>query len=174
LDTNNNGSLDDGEPTDETGWSGKYRFKNLADGVYHVREVLRDGWIQTYPASLKHDVIVENGKIAKRKDFGNFKLGTISGLKFEDKNGDRRKGWREYGLKNWTIKLMKFGRNGVIATALTDADGDYRFENLPAGSYLVREVQQNGWKQTTRDPHIITIRCGDYVDDVDFGNNKRK
>jgi hypothetical protein len=171
LDTNDNGVLDPNEDFTVTRRDGSYRFKDLSDGNYHVREVLRDGWIQTYPASGKYDITVADGRVVKRKDFGNFKLGVISGMKFEDRNGNGHKERREDGLKNWTINLIKSGQ--TVATATTDADGNYSFSNLLAGNYIVREVQQDGWKQITSDPHAIKVRSGDNVDDINFGNRKK-
>src|SRR5690606_3084571 len=49
LDLNNNGRLDDGEPSTQTNESGEYWFMDLDDGTYVVREVPQDGWTQTAP-----------------------------------------------------------------------------------------------------------------------------
>lgn len=171
LDTNDNGKLDAGELSTVTKKNGSYSFKGLSAGNYQVREVLRDGWMQTYPASGKHDVTVVSGKVAKKKDFGNFKLGTISGMKFEDKNGNGRKDRGESGLSGWMIKLMKPGQNDI--TVATDANGNYRFDNLPAGNYTVREVQQDGWEQTTSNPHSVFIHSGDESKNNNFGDKKK-
>jgi uncharacterized protein (DUF2141 family) len=105
-----------------------------------------------------------------KKDFGNFKLGTISGTKFWDKDGDGRKDHGELGLANWTIRLTK--PNLSIVTTTTGAHGEYSFTNLGPGVYVVREVQQAGWQQTTRNPANIWIRSGTVSAGNDFGNKK--
>ena len=69
------------------------------------------------------------------KDFGNFQLGTISGQKFNDVNGNAVKDAGETGLQNWRIRLVK---NSVqVDSQLTDASGNYTFTNLTAGAYTV-------------------------------------
>jgi hypothetical protein len=48
------------------------------------------------------------------------------------------------GLAGWCINLT----GPVNATVMTDANGRYAFTGLPAGSYVVCEVVQDGWRQT--------------------------
>jgi uncharacterized repeat protein (TIGR03803 family) len=170
LDTNNNGRLDSGEPSTVTDFFGDYRFKNLPAGSYHVREVQKSGWIQTYPASGKYDITLTAGQAAMGKSFGNFKLGAVFGMKFWDKDGDGRQDNGEPGLANWTIALTK--PNGATVTMKTDATGKYSFAGLGPGVYVVREVQQSGWQQTTRNPANIWIRSGTQSGGNDFGNRK--
>ena len=50
------------------------------------------------------------------------------------------------GLPNWTINLENSSQQ-VIASTTTDANGNYSFTNVPAGTYTVAEVQQTGWTQ---------------------------
>ena len=47
LDTNGNGALDNGEPSNVTDGQGSYSFTNLGPGAYKLREVAPIGWIQT-------------------------------------------------------------------------------------------------------------------------------
>jgi hypothetical protein len=172
LDTNNNGTPDLGEPTTVTDNHGLYFFPGLVAGTYHVREVGQAGWTQTYPASGKYDVTLATGQNAKNKNFGNFKLGSISGMKFNDANGNRRKDGGEIGLQGWTINLTKIGSPTIIVTStITDASGTYSFANLGPGTYRVREVQQNGWVQTTSNPPNIKIRSGTVSTKDNFGNH---
>jgi subtilisin family serine protease len=49
LDTNKNGTFDDGELSDITDTDGEYSFENLEPGTYTVAEVQQPGWTQTYP-----------------------------------------------------------------------------------------------------------------------------
>ena len=171
LDINNNGSLDPGEPSTVTNRSGDYRFKSLPADTYYVREVGQVGWVQTYPANNVNVVNLMAGKISKKNNFGNFKLGTISGMKFNDANGNRRKDSGEVGLQGWTINLMKAGSPTVIASTVTDASGNYSFSNLNPGTYQLREVNQTGWVQTTNNPSNVKVLSGAVSKNNNFGNH---
>jgi serine-aspartate repeat-containing protein C/D/E len=138
-----------------------------------VREVQKAGWVQTYPKSDKYDVTLSQRQPwALMKNFGNFKLGTISGMKFEDKNGNGKKDKDELGLAGWTIKLKK--SDGATITTITGSDGKYLFTGLSAGRYEVTEVQKTGWQQMTHNPDSITVKSGTASGGNDFGNKKKK
>ena len=107
--------------------------------------------------------------------------GTISGTKFNDRNGDGNRDADEEGLKDWVI-FIDANANGTLddgeTYAVTDENGNYSFDNLATGlgtysTYLIREVQQVGWVHTTDDPiAIILTTPGQVVTDVDFGNRR--
>lgn len=170
LDTNNNGVLNAGEPMTVTDDHGNYRFIGLVAGTYHVREVQQSGWMQTVPSLGRYDVSLAAGQIAKKKNFGNFQLGTVSGQKFNDKNGNGNNNHGEPGLSGWTIRMTKLNSN-VSLTTTTDADGNYSFPNLGPGTYRIREVQKTGWVQTTKNPKDEKITSGENSSDNDFGNH---
>jgi parallel beta-helix repeat protein len=169
LDTNNNNHQDPGEPTATTNAHGQYTFKNVSAGTYHVREVVKSGWIETHPSAAKYDVTLSAGQIAKNKNFGNFKLGSISGMKYEDKNGNGKKDKNENGLSGWTIQLKK--GNSVVATVVTDSKGNYSFANLGPGTYALAEVMKAGWKQTDR-PQPVRIVSDKDAKNKNFGNKQ--
>jgi hypothetical protein len=55
---------------------------------------------------------------------------------------------------------------------MTDVNGHYTFNNLPAGSgvgYTVREVPQMRSQQTTADPPTIFLTPGETLTGIDFG-----
>jgi len=172
LDTNDNGVLDNGEKSTNTNWLGQYSFSNLPSGTYHVREVLKSGWIGTVPSGGKYDINLGVNQNVSGKNFANFKLGTISGMKFEDKNGNGRKDRNENGLAGWTIQLKQ--GNSLVAQVVTGNDGKYSFTGLGSGKYKVTEVPQTNWQQKTRDPAQITINSGTSDTDNNFGNQKTK
>lgn len=107
-----------------------------------------------------------------------FYLSSISGYKFEDKNGNGIRDIDDSGLKCWTIKLFKDSPTGTpIATTHTSDDGYFRFDFLVAGTYYVSEEVKDGWIQTTS-PTIygpIEISHGEAVEiaNVNFGNFKK-
>lgn len=48
------------------------------------------------------------------------------------------------GLSGWVVTLS----GAVSASAVTDAQGNYGFYNLPGGTYTVCEVVASGWMET--------------------------
>ncbi len=78
----------------------------------------------------------------------------IHGIKFNDLDGDGQfePGAGEAPLEDWEI-FLDLNNNGVLddgePSQLTDANGQYAFTNLDAGSYTVAEVLQPGWTQTS-------------------------
>ena len=71
---------------------------------------------------------------------------SVSGSKFEDLNQNGQREAEEKGLEGWTINLEKEG--SAVNTTTTDANGDYRFDYIDAGDYVLTEVQQDGWTLT--------------------------
>ncbi|HEY2156358.1 MAG TPA: SdrD B-like domain-containing protein, partial [Isosphaeraceae bacterium] len=77
--------------------------------------------------------------------------GTISGVVFNDLNGNGSQGAGEPGISGRTV-FLDLNRdnlldNGEPATT-TGADGSYQFTALAAGTYLVGQVVPPGWKAT--------------------------
>lgn len=86
--------------------------------------------------------------------------GSISGMKWNDLNSDGIKDSGELGLANWEIYIDE-NQNGQLDTGeptqTTDAQGNYTFPNLGAGTYIIAEVQQAGWEQTYPNLGMDTI-----------------
>lgn len=105
------------------------------------------------------------------------KTGRITGMKFEDKNGNGVRNQGEFGLDDWKIYLDLNGNsqydNGEPYD-WTDNDGDYSITNVMPGTYTVREVQQNGWIQTAPQggSYTVTVGVNQTVSGKDFGNFK--
>jgi SdrD B-like protein len=79
------------------------------------------------------------------------------------------------GLTGWCVQLS----GPVSATALTDANGNYAFTGLPAGTYTICEALQSGWTQTfpTSGPscagglgYSVTLADGAGAGFIWFGN----
>ncbi|OGG35190.1 hypothetical protein A2363_03910 [Candidatus Gottesmanbacteria bacterium RIFOXYB1_FULL_47_11] len=144
-----NGPLEDGQ----------YKFSNLVPGTYYVCEDLQVGWTQTEPTSgvTRSDgtycrtVVVGAGQDVTGERFGNLKLGVIQSRKYSDVNNDSEHQDSENWLNDWTIRLYNgdwsFNRE-VITGAGSLEDGQYRFEDLPFGTYYMCEVLKEGWAQT--------------------------
>ncbi len=144
---------------------------NLKSLVCDDTDSVKDG----YTANIK---VGDNETVTCT--FTNEKLGSISGFKYEDRNGNGK--WdvlplfSELPLRGWTIFIDK-NDNGVLDIGerftKTNILGYYEFNNLPVGeTYIIREVQKDGWTQTSANPAPITIAAGDVRIFVNFGNFK--
>jgi len=98
--------------------------------------------------------------------------GAISGMKFNDSNGNGIKDPEDVGIANWTTVLKN--STSIVKTITTDLNGNYTFNGLAAGNYTVEEVLSADWKQTFPEaPGIynVTLAAGESVTGIDFGNN---
>jgi protocatechuate 3,4-dioxygenase beta subunit len=94
---------------------------------------------------------------------------SIRGTKWNDLNGDGKKGLNEPGLKGWQINLT----GDSTASTATDSMGNYEFAQLVPGTYTVSESLQTGWQQTfppAPGRHTVTLRSGQFADSLNFGN----
>jgi protocatechuate 3,4-dioxygenase beta subunit len=193
IDLNDNGVLDDGEPTTVTtdvDEAGRYWFEGLRPGSYVIREVVPDGFMQTFPANGgEHRVSVESGQVLEGLNFGNQEIepASIHGLKWSDANGDGVADPDEPGLPGVTIYLDlngngEFNEDEPHAVTMeddpaTDFDesGLYWLENLRPGTYFVREVVPDDFMQTfpgNGGEHEVTLESGDIVEGINFGNEE--
>ncbi|MCA9327082.1 VWA domain-containing protein [Candidatus Saccharibacteria bacterium] len=181
LDANNNDVCDPGEATTVTGADGSYSFTGLNVGTYNLAETNNlggtvDGWTQIFTPQA---VVLGLGDNSTDNDFGNFKNVTAGGYKWEDHNGNGQRDQNDQGLSGWTIFIDENDNqtldNGEVLTT-TSTDGSYTFSNLGPGTYVVCEVQQNGWTQTypggTGCHELKVTDSGQAQDDVNFGNFK--
>ncbi|MGB5899895.1 MAG: SdrD B-like domain-containing protein [Geitlerinemataceae cyanobacterium] len=165
LDANNNGELDEDEQFTVTDAEGNYDFKFLTSGNYTVAEVLKPGWTQTSSPQTYNLIVAENQEI-ENIDFGNqlTNPASISGRKWNDVDRDGIQDNDEPVLEGWTIYLDT-NNNGELddgeQSTVTDANGEYSFENLSPDTYTVAEVQQPGWTQT----YPVTVSSGSVRDE---------
>ena len=199
LDLNRNGNLDSGEPLTVTmaddpataaNEAGRFWFSGLETGIYSVREVVPDGFVQTFPSAAFHEVSLLTGEIVEGIDFGNQpeQSASIHGLKWLDANGNATRDADEPGLPGVTIYL-DLNNNGNLdsgepltvtirddpATAANET-GLFWFTRLKPGTYTVREVVPDGFVQTfpSARQHIVVLSPGTILDGLDFGNRRRE
>jgi hypothetical protein len=161
----------------------------LVPGVdYVVCEVLEDDWIQSFPTSgptclngtIGHAVNLQSGEEELDNDFGNYMLGSKSGRKWHDQDGNGQWDAGEPALDGWTIELFDDAGN-VLASATTTVTGFYAFEDLtPGDTYRVCEVVPGEWMQTFPETgfacangttgYEFTMTSGAAHEDNDFGN----
>jgi protocatechuate 3,4-dioxygenase beta subunit len=179
LDTNNTGVFAVGDTTATTDANGNYSFANLGPGTYHVAEVLPTGFTQTTTSPAA--IVTSSGTNVSGVNFGDSQAvstsasASISGTVFKDTSGSGVLTSCEAGLAGATV-FLDANNNGVFAagdkTATTDANGNYSFTNLAAGTYHVVEVLPTGFLQTTSSSTAITLTAGQIVSAVNFGDFK--
>jgi hypothetical protein len=190
-DLNGNGVKDPGDPgaggftiqlinpadgtvlqTTTTAPDGSYIFRSLVAGNYRLREVPLAGWVQTTPNPA--DITLGPNQQITNVPFGNFHTITVSGVKFDDRNGNGVQDTGETGASGFTFELVNTTTNAVVATTVSDGTGAFQFTGigpLPAGSqYRVREQPMAGWIQTTADPAPFTPVSSQNVTGLLFGN----
>lgn len=151
---------------------GTYEFLSIPAGNYQLREVVPGGWIQTFPSApnpLFYTINLAATDQVTGFRFGNFKLISVSGIKFEDLDGDGTRDAGENGVANFVITVTNT-TTGASAQAVTDAFGNYSVNNLGPGNYTVAEVQKPGWTQTTANPPGFSAVSGVNRPSTNFGN----
>gem|GEM_PF-556732 len=130
----------------DTAADGSYAFQHLKDGTYTVK-VVRSSSIKDYDQTEDPDAIVDDTSapytmgpdhsLQENVNFGYVPDYSIAGRVYRDsdKSGSYTDG--EETFSGVTVDLLdKDGH--VVATVTTDADGNYSFEKLPAGTYRVK------------------------------------
>lgn len=97
--------------------------------------------------------------------------GTVSGVVFNDLNGNGLRDSGEPGLPGATIFIDLNGNNTPDAgeTRITDASGTYSFTGLVPGTYVVTQILPNGTVNTTPNPITVGL-TSEEVEVVNFGD----
>jgi len=171
LDANGNSSLDAGEPFTISDATGFYTFANLVPGTYQVLEAPRSDLLQTTASPLP--ITLTSGQDVTGVDFGDFRLVSLGGLKFNDLNGDGVRDAGDAGVAGVTVFLDANG-NGTLdageVSTVTAAGGTFTFTNVGPGIYRIREVQPAGTVRTSANPADIATASGSNVGGVLLGN----
>jgi photosystem II stability/assembly factor-like uncharacterized protein len=93
---------------------------------------------------------------------------TISGLLFEDLDGDSVRGANELAIPNWPVRIG----GKIQTTILTNSLGEYSITGLDSGMYVVSETPSIGASVTCPPAGYHTVMAGvnDTVSRRDFGN----
>jgi uncharacterized surface anchored protein len=97
-------------------------------------------------------------------------MGSISGYKINDTNGDGRWNVGEKGIPGWTIKLIGKDDSNIKEETVTDENGFYEFNDLPKGNYRIQEEMQTGWQHTSSDIKNIELKNGQKSVNNNFTN----
>jgi serine-aspartate repeat-containing protein C/D/E len=153
---------------------GNFTFANVPFGSFTLNETVPAGFAQTappVPGTISAAINFAN-RTSSGNLFGNRALaGTISGVKFNDVNGNGVRDADEAGLSGVTIRVTD--ASGTARTTTTDASGAFSFTGLAAGAYVVAEVVPNGFTQTAPaapGTFAVTLTTGQTAGNLLFGN----
>ena len=176
LDLNENGIFDLGDEGALTSSNGGYSFPNLFPGQYTVREIVPAGFIATTPDFdivnvTGNEPFVQAAPFGNRADVGI--EGSIGGTVFADVALDGIFDGDEISLAGFEFYL-DLNENGTLEAgvepiAFSDGDGQFLFDNLAAGTYIVRQVEEAGFVRTSPDL-AVTIAAGENFFTANFGN----
>jgi len=180
-DANNNGKLDPGEISTVTNSSGVYTFSNLPAGAYLIRQVLPSGEKQTVPTNgFGNHITLADGQMVANANFGDqsVTMASISGTVFDDANGNGKFDPGETGIA--TVELyIDLDNSGKFISGdpetTTDFDGDFTFNGLFGGTYIVRVITPAGWSQTYPTNNFgqhVTLASEQMTEGVLFGEKK--
>ncbi len=162
---------------DENGENDPVGFYKLTvdPGDYIVVEVLQGDWKQSFPDGASvldaglvtpgvtlgaggYAITLVSGELEENNDFGNYRLATKSGIKYEDFNVDGEFNGLDEGLVGWTIAAFADNDDSGTLTAgdtlaasdVTVAGGGYSL-TLDPGRYIVVEQvsdQPATWRES--------------------------
>ncbi|NRR31166.1 carboxypeptidase regulatory-like domain-containing protein [Oxalobacteraceae bacterium] len=154
----------------KTDASGSYLFKDLNAGKYSLAFAETSGYVFTKrDASGSTDAndsdaqagnygAAGNGKTIQTTlavgesdrswDAGMVKAASIGDRVWEDLNYNGVQDSGESGICGVTVELHDAATNALIATKLTDSNGNYLFGGLQAGNYKVDVIKGSSWNFT--------------------------
>ncbi|HUO50541.1 MAG TPA: SdrD B-like domain-containing protein [Candidatus Paceibacterota bacterium] len=141
---------------------------NIATGTYywHVRAQDAAGNYSPWGAINSFTVTSPSGTTTPPTATS---TSSISGTVFKDQNGNRQLDSGEQGISGAQLVLLNLSDRSVQPQQLTaDANGNYSFSNLPAGTYLVLAKLQQGDVPTVW-PHVIHLDGTTSVTGQNFG-----
>ena len=121
------------------------------------------------------DILLLSGERATEVDFCEHAPSELSGHVFHDRQNDGRRSDDDPPIGEVTVELIDSSGNLVQATR-TDGEGSYRFENLRAGVYTLRQIQPAGWRDGRDRAGLVdghpageAVNPGDEIRRIDLG-----
>ena len=171
---------DANEPTTRTNELGGYFFDDLPPGVYHIREVVPQGFVDPPTGTQNGARIVEvtAGKRERGQNFGNVRGATVSGVVFNDVNGNGVRERTEPPLAGATVYVdlnnngsRQAGEPSAVSTA---QEGAWSIGGVAPGTRVIRQVPPTGFRQTAPAAgfHTVTLTSGGTVAGLNFGDQR--
>ncbi len=132
-----------------SGSDGSYSFEGLEAGSFTIRVD-----ISTLPEGVRliqdpdgvdtpneAGIMLDAGKDRGGQDFFYLGQGSLGDLVWMDAEGDGLQGGTgDRGVPDITVNLINAATDQIVRTQVTDVDGNYTFEYLPAGEFVVEFV----------------------------------
>ncbi len=142
--------------TTTTAGNGHYQFTNLPPGSYAtVQEQDPAGYTSTTPNLVPISLPPGGSATA---NFGDQQIGSVSGVVFNDLNGNGGQDAGEPGLGGVLVTLTSSA--GTAITTTTASNGTYQFRAITPGSYTVTETDPAGYVSTTHNSVPVTVAAG--------------
>ena len=125
-----------------TAADGSYTFPSVAPGDYIVIETQPAGYGDAAENATNRVPVTVGAISPPAVNFGE-RTGSIAGQVYNDSNNNGRREGAEPPIAGVTLTLTGTDARGnaVTATAVTGADGSYRFGGIPGGTYAISEAQ---------------------------------
>ncbi|HEY7088127.1 MAG TPA: SdrD B-like domain-containing protein [Tepidisphaeraceae bacterium] len=174
ADFNGNGIFDGGELKTTSDASGKYTLANLPGGIAPVKIAVPPGFRLIAPASGVFKVSLPTTTSTSGRDFALTTTAILSGNVFGDLNSNGLIDNGESGLGGWTVFIDKNGNGKLDAgekSRITNSVGDYRFNGLTPGKYVIKIVMQNGFTATapSKGSQTVALAAGQIRTKRNFG-----
>ena len=150
VDKNEDGLLTPGELVTTSAADGSYTLVGVPRGRQMIAQVPDAHYRTNSPVGGAFTIDVLNGVMLTGYDFANEeRIGNLSGVLWNDFNGDGVRALTDVALSGWTVFLDE-NHNGVAdpteLSQTTDLNGQYTFVGLPEGTVTVAEVVPAGWE----------------------------
>ena len=141
--------------TTTTDATGAYRFTDLPEGSYTLRETQPIGFFQggqtagsgggdASQADVISSILIAFGDRLTQYNFCEIEPSSIAGQVFVDVDDDCVPDVDEARIPNVAIQLYD-GAGRLVGETRTNASGRYQFDNLPPGQYRIVEIQPDGF-----------------------------
>ena len=159
-----------------TGPDGMINETDLPVGAYGLNLFMKPGWLATTPTGASTNVTTSTAGYA---EFGVVFGGAIGDTVWHDANQDGVQDPTEDGIGDVTVNLyqdtdLDGSYETLVGTEVTNPDGGYLFDGLPAGDYLVdvdeTTLPAGAWMLTTPpEPLAVTLDWEQELLEADFG-----
>jgi hypothetical protein len=147
LDLGNVGYYVNGDPVATTDANGVYTFTGLQPGTYTVRIYASTGWT-TVQGNLGWSADAIGGQTSNGGPFGETQVtGGLFGTVYYDANRNHKRDATEPGMQGWVVYIDLTNAGTYVdgdPYVYTNSYGGYFFNDLPPGTYIIREWPARG------------------------------
>jgi hypothetical protein len=140
--------------TTTTASNGTYSFAGLAPGKYTVTETTPSGFVTevanvgsvggTVAVGSTTAIALNSNTAATGYNFGQFKVSSIAGTVYNDKNFDDALNCSDVGIAGVNVYLETMS-GAVVASTTSGSNGAYSFSGVAPGTYQIVESKPSGY-----------------------------